>query len=204
MRNPKVYLASPFFNPEQVAFVDKLEALIEKAGYEMFSPRKGENALEMNALLKQKFGRKKVLDELISRGVVTAVAYEELAQFEPPGDLRLRVFNDNWSNIDDADLVVANIDDFDVGVMWEVGYAYARQVPIITTTNKMYGCNLMLAYSIIGHTKSLEALEEALRLGHPNLSLESSMETYGKVIAQIQHRFKSDLMLKEGPDERRQ
>lgn len=204
MQKPKVYLAAPFFNEEQVALVEVLEALIIDSGWRMFSPRRGKYAYEMNELLRQKARRKVVIDELVKQGVVTASAYDELQQFDPPEDLRLKVFNDNWTNIDDADLVLAVIDNFDVGAMWEIGYAFARHVPIVTHTGRDYGCNLMLAHSIVGHTKSIKAVTDVLLIGNPSLSFDRNLEEYGDAIARIQQKYKSDFALKEGPNERAQ
>ncbi|WJZ23549.1 nucleoside 2-deoxyribosyltransferase [Listeria phage LIS04] len=51
---------------------------------------------------------------------------------------RKLVFADNVNNIDDADLVVANIDPYlghlDTGTVWEVGYALSKNVPVILYT----------------------------------------------------------------------
>lgn len=174
----KVYLASPFFDDEQLSFVKEIESVINEEGCMLFSPRLGENALEMNGALSQ--------GEPVS------------------GDLRLRVFNDNWMNIDDADLVVAVIDDFDSGTLWELGYAYARQVPVVTITKHDYGCNLMLAHSVIGHVKSLEDLRIALKIAHNRMRLNSSTEDYGAAVAEIQYKFKSRFDLVEGKHERMQ
>lgn len=178
MNQPKVYLAAPFFNPKQIAFVVDIEKVIERGGYRMFSPRKGDNALEMNAILRD--------------------------GGSPPSPLRWAVFNDNCINIDDADLLVAVIDDFDSGVLFEIGYAYARQIPIVTITNCDFGCNLMLAHSVIGHLKSLVELNDVLQIGYGSLGLNSSMHNYGRAVVEIQRLYKTDKALKEGPDEREQ
>lgn len=178
MPTPKVYLAAPFFTPEQLSFVEKLEDMIATKGYSLFSPRLGSNAKIMNEMFKRKQ--------------------------QPTADLRLKVFTDNWVNIDDADLIVAFIDDFDVGVMWEIGYAFARQVPIVTVTNHNYGCNLMLAESIIGHAKSLESLCDILSIAMDNISINEEFTDYGRAVATIQAKYKTPIALKEGPDERNQ
>ena len=65
-------------------------------------------------------------------------------------------------NIDDANLVVALIDDRDIGTIFEIGYAFAMGVPVITFTNMDYGMNLMLAESVLAHCKGVEQLTEAL------------------------------------------
>lgn len=174
----KIYLAAPFFNKEQSDLVTQLESAIRDAGFELFSPRLATNAIEMNSVIKE--GK------------------------PPSKELRMRVFNDNWSNIDTSDLMLAVIDNFDVGVMWEVGYAYKAQIPIFTFTNKNYGCNLMLAHSIVGHLKSLDSLKDVLSYGTSAFSLEAPIEEHAEVLAKIQAKYKSDFALKEGPDERNQ
>ncbi len=191
----KIYLAAPFFNPEQVAFVEQLEEIIEHLDFRMFSPRKGENALEMNGLI----AKLKEWDHEVTN---TAHFYPPPKPPVPSEELRFRVFQDNWQNIDDADLLLAVIDNFDVGVMWEVGYAFARHVPILTVTNHNHGCNLMLAHSIVGHLKSLDAVRQALAIARPGIGMDESTAGYGEVIAEIQYKFKSLIALKEGPDER--
>ncbi|MEM5600325.1 nucleoside 2-deoxyribosyltransferase [Bacillus cereus] len=35
-----IYLAGPFFNPEQIALLEKLEIILSKKGLNVFSPRK--------------------------------------------------------------------------------------------------------------------------------------------------------------------
>ncbi len=201
-REPFLYLAAPFFNEEQIALVDKLEDLIESVGYELFSPRKGENAIEMNKKILewQEWDARRLF--FLQRNTC-GNKYKDPQPSQPSEELRLRVFTDNVVNIDNADLVVAVIDDFDSGVLFELGYAYARHVPILTITNHAYGCNLMLAHSVIGHLKSLEELQEALLIGFPRLALgDSKMEDYGSAIAEIQYKFKCKESLVEGPLER--
>lgn len=190
-KRPKIYLAAPFFNPEQIALVEKLEALLSGYGVEVFSPRNGENALEMNALLSAHAAWE--ADPAILVDVVP----------EPPMPdeaLRYRVFTDNVVNIDDADLVLAVIDDRDTGVVWEMGYAFARHVPVAQYTARGYGSNLMLAHSIVAHLKSTESLCQLLEY-RDKLTMDSSMAEYGEAIAEIQQIFRGSVALKEGPDE---
>lgn len=182
----KVYLAAPFFTEEQLSHVKKLEYLIEEAGWELFSPRLGPAAVQMNEIIRD---RKQWFDNPVGD-----------APPPPSSDLRKSVFVDNWSNIDDADLVLAVIDNFDVGVMWEVGYAFAVNVAIVTHTARNYGCNLMLAESILGHTKSLDGVKDVLyhiQKGYAN-------HERGEAYAYVMKFYKNAFALKEGPDERRQ
>lgn len=153
-RKVKIYLAGPFFTKEQQQVATQLESLLKDAtdNYEVkfFSPRQGEASQEMKM-------------------------YQVKGE-QPPQDLRERVFRDNVENIDDADLLLAYIDNFDPGTIYEVGYAYASSVPVLSFSAKGYGMNLMLAQSVIGHTRGLDELEEALDLILSILSIEDTMK----------------------------
>lgn len=173
LNKKKVYLAGPFFSPTQIAFIEFLEKAIVEAGFELFSPRKPPAALEMNACVMEKLA--------------------------PSDDLRLRVFSDNVVNIEDADLMVAVIDDRDTGTVWEMGFAAALSVPIVTVTNHTYGMNLMLAQTIVGHAKGQEDIKEMLRLA-AILEKEPDDPHY----IEFKQKFGSSVALKEGPTERSQ
>jgi len=173
----KIYLAAPFFNPVQVALVEKIEDLLATVypGVEVFSPRKGKNALEMNG-------------KYLSKGLV------------PPEPLKTAVFRDNYVNIEDASMVLAVIDDRDVGVLFELGFAYAKDVPILTYTDQSYGMNLMLAMSITAHTKGHAQLQEALQLFVRYFSQlgRADVDEADHTMAQILTRFKNPRQLREG------
>lgn len=64
-------------------------------------------------------------------------------------DMR-KTFYGNTTNIDNADFVLAILDGNDTGTMFECGYAYAKNKPVLyfnETRNKNKGPNLMLAMS---------------------------------------------------------
>ena len=63
---------------------------------------------------------------------------------DPSAETRRQVFLDNVNNIDDADLVVALIDDRDIGTIFEIGYACKANVPVITFTFIFFLLNLKL------------------------------------------------------------
>lgn len=76
---------------------------------------------------------------------------------------RQAAFDGNTQAIDRADLVLAVIDDFDPGTIFEMGHAYAKGVPILAYSNVMgRGLNLMLAQSCIGFANGIEDLKEHL------------------------------------------
>lgn len=72
-----------------------------------------------------------------------------------------RLFKQNVDNIDWCDILLAVIDDRDVGVMFELGYAFARGRDIVTFTNQSYGLNIMISECSQVH---LQGLDEARRL----------------------------------------
>lgn len=84
---------------------------------------------------------------------------------DAPKDVQTNTFEGNLEHIESADFLVVNTRDKDIGTIWEAGYAYANDVPII------YFCaglpegakfNLMLARSGVKVCTSFEQLEDYL------------------------------------------
>jgi nucleoside 2-deoxyribosyltransferase len=89
-------------------------------------------------------------------GVVMNMTVEERKQNSK------RLFDLNKSNILDADLVVAVIDDKDTGTIWEMGFAHAKGIDIVSFTNQNYGVNLMLSESVVAHCRGIGELEDVI------------------------------------------
>lgn len=123
-----MYLAAPFFKPEQVALVEQIEVAAAKPTIRLFSPR--------------------------SEGVILGMTKEERDALAP------KIFESNCSHIDRTDLVFAVVDDRDPGVIWEMGYAYARSIPIITYTDRDFGLNVMISMSVAAHVKGMAAADK--------------------------------------------
>ena len=135
-----IYCAGPFFNELQLKTMEDIEAVLESFDdVTLFKPRNGKASA-------------KKLNKEIGAGK------------DPSADTRRQVFEDNVDNIDEADLIVACIDDRDVGTIFEIGYACKAHVPIITYTNKGFGMNLMLAESTLVHCKGTEQLRSAISM----------------------------------------
>lgn len=52
--------------------------------------------------------------------------------------------------------ILAVIDDFDTGMVWEMGFAFGiglGRLPVVTYTDKNYGLNVMLKESAVAHIK---------------------------------------------------
>lgn len=108
-----IYIAGPFFNPEQITVINNIRQLIEEIDLPYFSPK----------------------DEcMFQEGVTT-----------PEDVLNVNIFGLNRSK-----LVVCVTDGKDPGTMFEAGWCYAKNVPIIyvwLTGKKEQKFNLMLAAS---------------------------------------------------------
>lgn len=117
--NLKVYLAGPFFNDEQIERISFLENLLEKNGFDVFSPRKASLLKGDSSLEKMK----KTFDNNIS-------SIDEC-------DFVLAVLDTEKENKYS-----------DSGTIFEAGYAYSKNKPILYfNENRNKGANLMLAMS---------------------------------------------------------
>lgn len=74
-------------------------------------------------------------------------------------------FKMNVDHVKSAPLVLARIDDFDTGTMWEMGLAYAHGTPVVayTTMPEGRGLNLMLARGCCGFLQGLGKVHEFLK-----------------------------------------
>ena len=86
----------------------------------------------------------------------------------PPGapkNVQDETFSGNLHHIETADFLIVNTRDKDIGTIWEAGYAYARNVPIVYFCQglpKGAKFNLMLARSGVKVCTSYEQLEDYL------------------------------------------
>lgn len=83
---------------------------------------------------------------------------------------REAIFTSNTDAIDDASWVLAVIDDFDSGVIWEMGYAWGQAVPTLGYSDVPgRGLNVMLAGSCsLGFVNGRNELGALLRSGDPS------------------------------------
>ncbi len=130
----KVYIAAPFFNPQQLEMVTEIEFLLENFDIDYFSPRKHGVIKEMD-----EEGKNLHMGAIYSRNI-----------------LELR----------NCDLMIAIIDDYDSGTMFEIGYFTSQsdnspfiESNTITFTGKDHGLNVMLGKSVDCHIKSMENLD---------------------------------------------
>lgn len=124
----RVYLAGPFFSKTQVAQVERLEKVLAEHPQigNVFSPRKHQ--------------------------------HEEYEMFSP--EWQKVTYASDVQAIDDCDLVVALSDfdgaDADSGTAWELGYAYAKKIPVIVIKEDDVTLNLMIAQALTAYLHSVE------------------------------------------------
>jgi nucleoside 2-deoxyribosyltransferase len=102
---------------------------------------------------------------------------------DAPKETQDATFDGNLHHIQTADFLIVNTRDKDIGTIWEAGYAYANEVPIV------YFCqglpagakfNLMLARSGVKVCTSFDQLEDYLDRCYSSESL--LFEPYDKEI----------------------
>ncbi len=72
------------------------------------------------------------------------------------------IFQQNVRNLNWCTHVIAVIDDYDTGTVWEMGFAYASNKKIVTYSDQYHGINVMLNESIIAHCIKLDHVVPAL------------------------------------------
>ena len=76
------------------------------------------------------------------------------------------IFERNISEIELADVVLACIDNYDPGTIWEMGYAYGireagcTKAKLIAYTTKHHGLNLMLSESCDGFLRGYKSIRD--------------------------------------------
>lgn len=145
-----VYLAGPFFNETQVATIKKLETLLESLGFDVYSPSRDGEKLDMST----------------DSPELRATVFDSNVQHLSSADIIVAV-------IDDRDTGTV----WEMGCRygrWLDRYNCSRDVShkddsrrdcpmIVTYTDNDYGVNLMLTESIACHCKGAAELEVYLK-----------------------------------------
>lgn len=87
---------------------------------------------------------------------------EGILKPDAPEDEQIRLYTSNIGAIEERPLMVANIDDRDPGTLFEMGYAAALGKLIITITRHNYNVNVMLARSVLAHTRTISDMNEVI------------------------------------------
>lgn len=87
-----------------------------------------------------------------SEGTLKDMTLEEKAK-----EMR-KIFESNITHINNCDIMVAVIDDWDTGTVFEIGFAYGMDVPIFTISAKDFGLNVMIRQAVECHNTQIKNL----------------------------------------------
>jgi nucleoside deoxyribosyltransferase len=124
----QIYIAAPFFSPQQIQRLQVVESMCEKFHAPYHSPR----------------------NFMVLRPDATS---EELQA----------VFNSNVTNMLKSQLILALTDEPDTGMHWEMGYAYAKNIPVIIVSFTKKPVNVMLVQGCAGFVQDEAHLVEFIK-----------------------------------------
>jgi nucleoside 2-deoxyribosyltransferase len=133
MRTYDVYLAGPFFNDQQKANMKSARLIVQGLGLTVCDPQD------------------------LSPVIV------DLPEEERKATLFAHIFARNIAGMCASRIILACIDDRDTGTAFEIGYGYAREIPVYTFSAAGHGANVMLAQATKAHCPSLETLAAFFR-----------------------------------------
>lgn len=106
-----------------------------------------------------------------------------------PLGVKLTILKENARSIEDADFVLAAVDNRDYGVCWEMGAAYmAHKQIIIYNHNGYYDIGEMFLMCSIGVVTSLEELASVLSV----LKEAKTEEERGRAFAKVQKEYRAN------------
>jgi nucleoside 2-deoxyribosyltransferase len=132
----RVYLAAPFFNPQQIKIVEDVEEVLNQCQgiLQYYSPRQS---------------------GIVLKDLPPAVRMARAKE----------VYDANIANMEWCDVIVAVVDGRDAGTFFEIGWGIAKGKIIITYTAKNYGLNVMLQESVAAHVTNMFDLLTVLKGG---------------------------------------
>lgn len=143
VQKARVYLAGPFFSPEQIDRVERVERALEANPFveSYFSPR-------LNQIEQLKFGSKEWRKAVFAQDIHyidTATVIVSIA--------------DMTTEIKGVQVFEKDIDS-DSGTAFELGYAYATGKPILVLHETELPVNLMISDSLHAYFKDVQSVED--------------------------------------------
>jgi nucleoside 2-deoxyribosyltransferase len=123
-----IYLAGPFFTPEQVATMDAALKGLRTIGFHVFNPRE-HGPVIVNVPLRER--TPSMLDDILGANISGLL--------------------NSWATF-------ACIDDRDTGTAWELGFSYATGQAAYSFSGRGFGANVMIARSVLGHFPSVDKM----------------------------------------------
>lgn len=132
MKKHDFYVASPLFSDTDNAQLDIIEKFLDDNGFTYFSPRQQ--------------------SKIDFKSAVTKEQKNAVAQ---------QIFDVNVNGIEDARAVLVNTKGIfwdravysDTGTMFELGFAIAKNIPVVTFNFDGFDLNIMLSQSVVAHLK---------------------------------------------------
>ena len=152
----KIYLAGPFFNTESREVVRLITAELERQGHEVWSPMRDgiECPKDASSTMRGKVYRLDIEKIEWAECIVAVLDYP----LPPYQELLLKTKTPEGK----VDLINVNLPD--VGTVFEIGYAVAKEIPCIGCVEKVSGFNLMLGEALVGIAVTLDELGKLLVL----------------------------------------
>lgn len=167
MTTPRIFIASPLFNPEQIAIIEKIEELLTKAGYTYYSARKHSGSDRLTTEQKRSLKNWDPVFESNVQGLDECTVMIAVLEYALPEKQRLSLV------VDEEDMErgtaineITTLELPDAGTVWEMGYHKAQNKIVIGFhTDRAKHLNLMLTHGCDAMVKGFDQLEEFLT--HP-------------------------------------
>ena len=166
----KVYLSAPFFSCFEEQLVRSLEIVIEKAGFELFSPSRDSRVISEGADYESRHRAFYANIEAIeSSDIVVVVTHESEELRETAVQLLTSLQSGSRRPLrfqtaeGYEELIGAARSGIDPGVMWEMGYAWSRAKLVVSYCDQVMPLNLMTSFSVIANARNVVELKQILK-----------------------------------------
>lgn len=167
---PKIYIAAPFFNAAQIMVVQTIESTLANNEFSYYSPRLHSGSDKLTP--EERKDRNAWMQVITSNiaAMESCSAMIAVLEFAMPDELRL--VPAKYANVGKWNVLpnVQPVELPDTGVVFEMGYMYARYKPIFGyhSTKIPSELNLMLSHTVMGILTGQEALNGFLGgVGNP-------------------------------------
>lgn len=183
MTDLSIYTAGPLFNEKEIRHCEIIETMCENNNFKYFSPRL--NTTDDNKDLAY-------YSKLLFSNTWETEGLTKQDVLKGRDKAATGIFKLNEKGIDDANIIIACIDNRDPGTMFEIGYAIAKNKPVITYSFENYGCNIMISQSAVYHANITEddtiKLSDAVKLAYTKYKEGKTLQEIRKEMYEIDER----------------
>ena len=158
----KIFIASPLFNPQQTAIIERIEQIITAAGHTFYSARLHSGSDKMTPEERKDLRAWDPIFESNVKGLDDCEAMIAVLEYAMPKGQSL-ILHENGTALREVELP-------DAGTVWEMGYHRAQDKPVIGfhSQERPAHLNLMLTHGCMGLVLGYGALESFLKPGTPS------------------------------------